>query len=147
MSSLLSRSPRLRSAAVLSMLVFAWSSAACSSNGPRPARGIGRGDAASLSQVLFSDDLEGYVAVGRLSVERVEHSNALRVYVPIRNLTDRDMQLQVMCEFLDEAGNPYQDETGRKVFYLPRSSTKVWSASSMQARAGDFIVRIWRFEQ
>lgn len=97
----------------------------------------------SRSQVRFADDLTGDVVVETPLLERTA-DNLLRVSVPLRNVSDRDLQLLVQIEFLDPAGNRYNDETPRRVMFLSRGQTGDFTAESMLAKADDFVAHIWR---
>ena len=142
------RSTRVRPDAKWSLL-FAVLALAVSCGGPRGPRAGDEllRDPVADSRVRFADDLRGLVKIESVRSERVPYSNALKVYVPIRNVSGRDLQLQVMCEFLDDGGNPYQDETARKPLFVPRNSTKTWVAASMQPRASEYVVHLWRYQK
>lgn len=95
------------------------------------------------SQVRFADDLSGYVVVDAPAVERTA-DNLLRVSVPIRNVSGNDLELMVQIEFRDSHGNPYNDDTPKRVMLLSRGETKHFEAHSMLSKADDFVATIWR---
>ncbi|MCA8942859.1 MAG: hypothetical protein KDB80_09900 [Planctomycetes bacterium] len=101
------------------------------------------GPSRQSAQVQFADDLSGYVVVDEPSVERTA-DNLLRVSVPIRNVSDENIELMVQIEFRDAHGNPYNDETPKRVMLLARGETKHFFAHSMLSKADDFVATIWR---
>lgn len=114
------------------------------SSGPMPASGVSDTEVDEYRE-RFADDLRGEVEVETPVLERTDH-NLLKVNVPLRNVAGEDLQLLVQVQFLDEKGAPYNDETNRKSFLLPRGSTKWFSATSMQSVASDYVLYVWRAE-
>lgn len=127
---------------VLPSILF---SLGCAAPGPMPASGASDTEVGAYRE-RFSDDLRGDLEVETPVLERTER-NLLKVNIPLRNVSGEDLELLVQVQFLNEAGAPYNDETNRKVFLLPRGSTKWFSATSMQSIASDYIVHVWRAEQ
>jgi uncharacterized protein YcfL len=119
--------------------------AGCSSVGPMPAEGVPPGDEVSKVRERFADDLRGDIQIETPVIQRTDQ-NLLRVNVPIRNISGQDLQLLVQVQFLDETGSPYNDETNRRLFLLPRGSTKAFSATSGQSIASDYVLHVWRAE-
>lgn len=95
--------------------------------------------------VQYADaELESLVRVEDARATRLPGSDLLQVQVPITNLSPQEIQLLVQVEFRDATGAPYDDETTRRVWLLPRGATKTFTATSQKARASDFVVRLWK---
>jgi hypothetical protein len=101
---------------------------------------------ASRGRERFADpDLDGEVEFDQPVVIRTE-DNLLKVSVPLRNVSGAELQLLVQMQFLNELGAPYNDETNRRSFLLPRGAVKWFSATSMQSIASDYVFYVWRAE-
>lgn len=116
---------------------------ACSST-PMPAEGV-TDDEVGAYREIFADDLRGEVEVERPVMQRTTQ-NQLKIVVPLRNVAGDDLRLLVQVQFLDELGAPSGDETNRQFFYLPRGTTKAFSATSRTSSARDYKMYIWRAE-
>ena len=103
------------------------------------------GCASPSHRVVWADDLDGEVRIERPSFKRTD-ANLLEVNVPISNISEDDVRLLVQLEFLDENGSPYNDETNRRAFLVPRGSTKSFRVTSLQSIASDYVLTIWRCE-
>ncbi len=103
----------------------------------------GCGALGRANQVRFADDVSDEVVAEMPTLARTG-DDLLRVSVPLRNVSGEDLQLLVQIEFLDGAGRRYNDETPRQVFLLARGQTKDFIASSMLAKADDFVAHVWR---
>ena len=97
-------------------------------------------------QVRFADNLAGVVVVEQ-PVRQRTLNDLLKVTLPIRNISGDDLELSVQVEFLDAAGNRYNDDTPRRVLLIPRGHTRPFEASSMLSKADDFIATIGRSER
>lgn len=114
---------------------------ACSS-GPVPAVGVDRDDDIYQYREWYSDpDLVGKLRVGDPQVERTQNG-LLRLTLPLHNECDDDLMLLVHVEFLDSAGNSYDDSTGRVSVSVPSGETRRYSVTSLMAKAGDYVVHI-----
>ncbi len=97
----------------------------------------------SGSHVEFADpDVSDYVELGAPALERLQESNRLKVTVPIRNITDEQVQLLVQMEFLDSNKLPHDDATPSRVMIIPRGMTKSFSATSLKPLAMDYKLRL-----
>ena len=120
--------------------------AACGA-GPERAEGLRPNEENPQNyQVQDNDNIGSDIKVLPMSVERTA-TDTLRIHVPISNMTDEDMELCLQTEFRDRDGVPYQDESPRERFAIPRNSTKTYSQVSLQSRAQKFTVRIWRWKE
>ena len=101
---------------------------------------------AGRSRERFADpDLDAEVEFDKPIIVRTEE-NLLKVSVPLRNVSGEELQLLVQIQFLNELGAPYNDETNRRSFLLPRGAVKWFSATSMQSIASDYVFYVWRAE-
>lgn len=119
-------------------------SVACSST-PMPADGVSDSEVSALREI-FADDLRGELEVETPVMQRTA-GNQLKVVVPLRNVAGRDLRLLVQVQFLDELGAPSGDETNRQFVFLPRGSTKAFTASSRTSSARDYKMYVWSAEQ
>lgn len=93
--------------------------------------------------VEFADpDLAGVVELGQPAVERLEATNYLKVTVPIRNITDEQVQLLVEMEFRDFNELPYGDNTPSRVMIIERGMSKNFSATSLKPIAMAYKMRL-----
>ena len=93
--------------------------------------------------IEFADpDLSGVVEFGAPAIERLQETNNLKVTVPIRNVTDEQVQLLVQMEFRDANKLPYGDVTPSRVMVIPRGMTKNFSATSLKPLAMDYRMRL-----
>ena len=134
-----------RTIAGVLLTILAFAASACSSQGPRPAPGVTDEELANYRERI-SDDLRGYIELETPQPVRTA-DNLLQVTVPIRNVTDEEVHRLVQAQFLDGAGVPVGDETNRRLFIVPRSSTKAFQATSRTSSAADYVVQIWRARQ
>jgi hypothetical protein len=127
----------------LSALSFcALALAACSSAPPYAALPI-EDDAEAISNVVIADDeLYDVIRVGRAGVERVPGTNQLKVAVPVRNIDDEGIQVLLQVSFLDSQRNPIGDDTNQQVKLIGPGSTMTHIATSKQADAMDWVLRI-----
>ncbi len=115
---------------------------ACSSAGPMPAEGVPEGDDLSQYRERLADDLRGYIELEQPVLQRTE-ANLLRVSVPVRNISGKDLELMVQVDFVDALGAP-SDSTNRRVFMIPRGTTKWFEVVSRTSNAHDYIMHVWR---
>lgn len=93
--------------------------------------------------VEFSDpDLAYAVELGPAVAERLEASNNLKVIVPIKNITDEQVQLLVQMEFRDANDYPIGDNTPSRVMILERGASKDFSATSLNPVAMAYKMRL-----
>jgi hypothetical protein len=116
---------------------------ACSSAGPMPAEGVPEDDEVGQYRERLADDLLGYVQLEQPVIQRTD-GNLLKVSVPVRNISGKDLELLVQVEFLDALGAPSGDQTNRRVFMLPRGSTKWFEVVSRTANAHDYVMHVWK---
>jgi hypothetical protein len=116
---------------------------ACSSP-PLPAEGVTDTDLGALREI-FADDLRGELEVETPQMQRTP-GNQLKVAIPLRNVSGRDLRLLVQVRFVDEGGAPTGDETNRQFFFLPRGTTRAFSASSRTSSARDYKMYVWSAE-
>ncbi len=95
------------------------------------------------TMVEYADpDLSGVVELGAPAIERLRESNLLKVVVPIRNVTDEQVQLLVQMEFRDSNGLPYSDHTPSRVMIIERGMTKNFTATSLKPVAMNYVMRL-----
>lgn len=95
------------------------------------------------TNVEYADpDLSGVVELGAPAIERLRESNNLKVIVPIRNVTDEQVQILVQMEFRDANQLPYGDVTPSRVMVIPRGMTKNFTATSLKPIAMDYRMRL-----
>ena len=108
---------------------------------PYAARPI-ENDVEDYTQVVVQNaDLRDAIRVGQPILSRLD-SGQLKVLAPIRNVTDRELQVLAEVEFKDGDGVPYGDRTPAQVLILSPGGTYTHTVSSMQARAADFVLRL-----
>jgi hypothetical protein len=116
--------------------------AACGGTRPWAALPI-EDDAEMVSNVVITDgDLYDDIRVGRAGVERIETSNQLKVMVPIRNISDRTLQIRVQTSFLNLQKQPIGDDTNQQVQILSPGMTVTHTAVSKKTEARDWTMRI-----
>ena len=97
----------------------------------------------SGSNVEYADpDLSGVVELGAPAIERLRESNRLKVVVPIRNVTDEQIQLLVQMEFLDADQRPIEDSTPSRWMAIERGMTRNFAATSLKPNAMDYRMRL-----
>ncbi len=95
------------------------------------------------SNVEYADpDLSGVVELGTPAIERLLESNRLKVIVPIRNVTDEQVQLLVQMEFLDADQRPIEDNTPSRWMAIERGMTRNFTATSLKPNAMDYRMRL-----
>lgn len=94
-------------------------------------------------RIRLVDGLGACVVVEPPTLERTGE-NLLSVSVPLRNVAGQDLDLLVLVEFLDSAGNRYNDDTPQQAFALARGQTRAFSAVSMLSKAEDFVAHVSR---
>lgn len=115
---------------------------ACASGPPYPARMIGH-DAERNSNVVVADAaLWNTVCVDVASVERVPGSNQLKVMVPVRNLSDEQIEVLVQVSFLDGRRMPTADDTNPQLQVFAPGETKPITMMSKFDTAQDWTMRI-----
>ncbi len=93
--------------------------------------------------VEYADpDLSSVVELGVPAIERLEESNNLKVIVPIRNVTDEQVQLLVQVEFLDADQRPIEDTTPSRWMAIERGMTRNFTATSLKPNAMDYRMRL-----
>lgn len=112
--------------------------------GPIPASGVSDDSLDNVRELFADPDLAGMIEVEDPIVERTPGSSLLKLTLPLRNVSGDDLQLLVQIEFLDAAGNSYNDDTGRRLILVPRGTTKRLQVTSMMSKASDYKVHMWR---
>lgn len=123
-------------------LVLLSAFAAC--GGARPYAALPIEDDAELTTnvVITDDDVYDVIRVGQAGVERVEGSNQLRVFVPIRNVGDETVQVRVQTSFLDLQKRPIGDDSNQQVQIISPGMTVTHQALSRNEKARDWVMRI-----
>jgi len=105
-----------------------------------PAQTVGR---LEPTESVLSMDRAAWKLVGleRLSAERVE-DDRLEVELELTNLSDVDVTVQVRCVFRNEDGSLTTDEAYWKMVVLPRSTSKRYTAQSLDKLAASYQVEI-----
>ena len=112
--------------------------------GPVPASGVSDDRLDNVRELFADPDLAGMIEIEDPILERTADSSLLKLTLPLRNVSGGDLQVLVQIEFLDAAGNSYNDDTGRRLILVPRGSTKRLQVTSMMAKASDYKVHLWR---
>lgn len=100
-------------------------------------------DAEAISNVVVADRaLRDVIRTGRHGVERVPGTNQLKVMVPLRNISDRTIQVLVQVSFLDGRKNPIGDDTNQQVKLIGPGSTLPVIVISKQDLAQDWTMRV-----
>jgi hypothetical protein len=127
---------------LVSTLLLSLAFGACSSAPPYAALAI-EDDAEATSNVTITDaELHDVVRVGQPFVERVAGTNQLHIAVPIRNIDDETIQILAQVSFLNGRKQPIGDDTNRQVQILGPGETMTFVATSKQAEAADWQLRI-----
>lgn len=115
--------------------------AACSAP-PYAARAI-ENDAEQTSAVVITDSaLHAILRVGAPLLERVPATNQLRVTVPVRNISDDEIQIRAQTSFLDSQRAPTGDDTPRSLHFLSAGQTIYVTVVSMKDGADQFVMRL-----
>lgn len=115
--------------------------ASCSSTAPYPAYAI-EDDAELISSVVVADSvLQDIIRVGRPQVSRLE-TGELRVFVPVRNIDDEEIQVLTQISFRDEQRQPVGDNSNRQVKLIAPGDTVDLMWTSLSRDAADYVVRI-----
>jgi len=115
--------------------------AACSAP-PYAARAI-ENDAEQTSSVVVTDGaLHAILRVGTPLLERVPATNQLRVTVPVRNISDDEIQIRAQTSFLDAQRAPTGDDTPRALHFLSPGQTIYVMALSLKDGADQFVMRL-----
>lgn len=116
--------------------------ASCSSVAPYAALPI-EDDAEQVSNVVVTAaQLRRGLRVGRPGVRRIEGSNQLKVIVPIRNISKKQLQVLIQVDFLDLEKAPIGDTTNYQVQIIGPGETINHSATSTKSEARDWVMRI-----
>ena len=100
-------------------------------------------DAERVSNVVITDDdLYDAIRVGPAGVQRVVGSDQLTVRVPIRNVSDRTLQIRVQTSFLNLQKQPIGDATNQQVQIVSPGMTITHTAMSATSAARDWTMRI-----
>jgi len=111
--------------------------------GPVPASGVSDESLDNVRELFADPDLVGKIEIETPILERTADSSLLKLTLPMRNVSGDDLEILVQIEFLDAAGNSYNDDTGRRLILVPRGSTKRLQVTSMMAKASDYKVHMW----
>jgi hypothetical protein len=100
----------------------------------------GRLDPYAARQIHFaSKDLKNRTAVDTPTAQRDEAGNILRVTVPIRAATDKELHVDYRVTFFDQAGQPL-NQTGWFTRTLPPNVPDYITVNALGPRAADFQV-------
>lgn len=120
--------------------------AACSAPPPYPARAMADPDQEKEHPVqILDEELVDAVVAGNPVLDRVQASNQLEVQVPLRNVSDEDLELSIDVEFLDAQDNPYGDRSTRQHLILASGDTRTVRFLSSRSRAAGFMMRVRSF--
>ncbi|MFT7537399.1 MAG: putative lipoprotein YajG [Hyphomicrobiaceae bacterium] len=126
----------------LSCLMATMFLASCSSVAPYAALPI-ENDAEQVSNVVVTNaELRSKLRVGRAGVRRVDGSNQLKVIVPIRNVSENQLQIRIQVSFLDLEKAPIGDDTNSQVQIIGPGETHNHSVTSTMSEARDWVMRI-----
>lgn len=127
---------------LVSTLLLSLALGACSSAPPYAALAI-EDDAEAISNITVTDaELHDVVRVGQPFVQRVDGTNQLRISVPIRSIDDETIQILAQVSFLNDRKQPIGDDTNRQIQILGPGETITFVATSKQADAADWQLRI-----
>lgn len=128
----------------LSCLMATMFLASCQSTAPFAALPIdANADAERVSNVVITNaELHSALRAGRAGLRRIAGSNQLKVIVPIRNISERELQVRIQVTFLDLEKAPIGDETNAQVEIIGPGETHNHSVTSTMSEARDWIMRI-----
>ena len=126
----------------LSCLLATMLLASCHAVAPYAALPI-EDDAEQVANVVVSNSkLREGLRVGRAGVRRVEGTNQLKLIVPIRNVSERELQVRIQVSFLDLEKIPIGDDTNAQVQIIGPGETLNHSVTSTMSEARDWTMRI-----
>jgi len=126
----------------LSCLLATMFLASCNSVAPYAALPI-EDDAEQVANVVVTNaKLRQGLRIGRAGVRRIEGSNQLKLIVPIRNVSKRELQVRIQVSFLDLEKVPIGDDTNAQVQIIGPGETHNHSVTSTMSEARDWIMRI-----